>query len=381
MPALTAAAVRALYPVAAHETFLNHAAVGPISTRVIAAMQAQMLRHATDPFGQSALNAPIYREGRERAARLVGASLERIAYIRNTSHGVSLLANGLGLRPGENVIVPEREFPSNTLSWLRLASSGVEIRRVAAIDGRMTADAVRPALDAKTRVVTLSHVQYWNGHRCDVAGIGELCRPRGVLLIVDGTQSIGAMPLDMAASGVDALVVSAHKWMLGPLGIGFLAFSGRMLDRVAVTTPGWLSVNDPFEFRNTLDFLPDARRHEPGTENAAGICGLTERLREIDDFGLAAIEARILGLNEEIAEAVSRLGAEVDRHAPPERSGILTFAFAARDNAAAVKHLLAAKVRVSLRHGRIRVSPHYYNDSTDVAALADGLADFLKRSS
>ncbi|HKX08725.1 MAG TPA: aminotransferase class V-fold PLP-dependent enzyme [Stellaceae bacterium] len=378
MPDLTAAAVRGLYPVTAHETFLNHAAVGPISTRVIAAMQAQLLRHATDPFRQSQLNAPIYREGRERAARLVGGAPDRIAYIQNTSHGVSLLANGLGLNPGDNVIVPEREFPSNTLPWLRLEAAGVEIRRVAAIAGRMTADAIRPALDARTRVVTLSHVQYWNGHRCDVAGIGGLCRPGGVHLIVDGTQSIGAMPLDMAASGVDAVVVSSHKWMLGPIGIGFLAFSARMLECVAVTTPGWLSVNDPFEFHNTLDFLPDARRHEPGTENGAGICGLTERLREIDDFGLAAIEARILGLNDEIAEAARRLGAEVDRHAPAERSGILTFAFPGRDNAAAVKHLLTAKVRVSLRHGRIRVSPHYYNDATDVAALADGLAGFLK---
>ena len=381
MPELTAAAVRALYPVTAHETFLNHAAVGPISTRVITAIEAQLRRHAADPFRQSELNAPIYLEGRERAARLVGAAPERIAYIKNTSHGVSLLANGLGLRPGDNVVVPEREFPSNTLSWLRLEAAGVEVRRVAAIDGRMTPDAIGPALDARTRVVTLSHVQYWNGHRCGIAGIGELCRPSSVLLIVDGTQSIGAMPLDMAASGVDALVVSAHKWMLGPLGIGFLALSARMLERVAVTTPGWLSVNSPFEFRNTLDYLPDARRFEPGTENASGICGLTERLREIDDFELARIEARILGLNDEIAEAARRLGAEVDRHAPAERSGILTFAFPARDNAAAVKHLLAQNVRVSLRHCRIRVSPHYYNDATDVAALIEGLTAFLKMPS
>src|SRR5262249_22183022 len=161
-----------------------------------------------DPFRQSQLNAPIYREGRERAARLVGAAPERIAYIQNTSHGISLLANGLGLRSGDNVIVPEREFPSNTLAWLQLEAAGGEIRRVAAIAGRMTADAIRPALDARTRVVTLSQVQYWNGHRCDVAAIGELCRPGGVLLIVDGTQSVGAMPLDISASGVDALVVS-----------------------------------------------------------------------------------------------------------------------------------------------------------------------------
>jgi selenocysteine lyase/cysteine desulfurase len=104
------------------------------------------LRHATDPFRQSELNAPIYREGRERAARLVGASAERIAYIGNTSHGVSLLANGLGLRTGDNVVVPEREFPSNTLPWLRLEASGVEIRRVAAIDGRRPTRSAPPSM-------------------------------------------------------------------------------------------------------------------------------------------------------------------------------------------------------------------------------------------
>jgi|SRR5215472_6593654 selenocysteine lyase/cysteine desulfurase len=363
------AALRAYYPVTAHEIFLNHAAVGPISTRVMAAVQAQMLRHVNDPFKMSSANQATYAEGRHRAALLVGATPESIAYVQNTSHGISLIANGLGLGAGDNVVLSAAEFPSNTLPWLRLAFDGVDIRRVAPDAGRMTSDAVRPAIDAKTRVLALSHVQYWNGHRCDVAALATLCRERDILLVVDGTQSIGAIGLDMAETGVDALIVSAHKWMLGPLGIGFMALGPRAIERVGVTIPGWLAVKEPFAFRNTLDYLPDARRFEPGTENAGGICGLVERLREIADYGIASIEARVLGLIEATAEAAFRIGADVDLHPTGERSGILTFRLRGADNAAAVRHLLDRKVRVSLRNGAIRVSPHYYNDESDIAAL------------
>ena len=297
---------------------------------------------------------------------------------RTTSHGISLVANeALASAPGDNVVLSAMDFPSNTLPWLRHASGGVDIRRVAPDAGRMTPDAVRPAIDVNTRVLALSHVQYWNGHRCDLAALATLCRERDILLVVDGTQSIGAMGLDMAGTGVDALVVSAHKWMLGPLGIGFMALGPRAIERVGVTIPGWLAVNEPFAFRNALDYLPDARRFEPGTENAGGICGLVERLREIDEYGIAAIEARVLGLVETTAEAAFRIGADVDLHPTiGERSGILTFRLRGADNGAAVRHLLERRVRVSLRNGAIRVSPHYYNDGSDIAALFEGLDSF-----
>lgn len=372
-------AVRAAFPVAAREAFLNHAAVGPTSRGVIAAIQAQMRRHAEDPFGMAATNHAEADAGRALAARLVGGAPANIAYIQNTSHGLSLIANGLGLKPGDNVVLPEPEFPSNTLPWLRLAAQGVEIRRVPVPDGRVGPDTLRPAIDARTRVVTLSHVQYFNGHRVDIAAIAPVCRAAGALLVVDGTQSIGAIALDAAATGVDALVVSAHKWMLGPLGIGFMALSDAAMDRVAVTVPGWLSVREPFAFRNTLDYLPDAQRYEPGTENAGGICGLTERLREIEAFGIAAIEARILTLLDHAAARLEALGATVVHQAAPRhRSGIMVFAHKALDSAAVVAGLLERRVRVSLRHGRVRLSPHYWNSAQDIDALANGVAEMLR---
>ncbi|RVD45370.1 aminotransferase class V-fold PLP-dependent enzyme, partial [Mesorhizobium sp. M7A.F.Ca.ET.027.03.2.1] len=126
---------------------------------------------------------------------------------------------------------------------------------------------------------------FYSGFRVDLAAFADVCSHHDALLVVDGTQSVGVLDLDMATDGVDVVVVSAHKWLLGPLGIGFMAFSQRAFERVCPRVVGWLSVSEPFSFHRKLDFLPDARRFEPGTENAAGIFGLSKRLEEIQSTG------------------------------------------------------------------------------------------------
>lgn len=146
------------------------------------------------------------------------------------------------------------------------------------------------------QLVAVSHVQFYSGFRVDLAAFGEICRDNDALLVVDGTQSVGVQSLDMQADGVDVLVVSAHKWMLGPVGIGFISFSERSFGHIHPRIVGWLSVKDAFAFHRVLDFLPDARRLEPGTENGAGIFGLTKRLEEIDSVGMKQVEGYVLAL-------------------------------------------------------------------------------------
>jgi selenocysteine lyase/cysteine desulfurase len=151
---------------------------------------------------------------------------------------VLLQANGQVWREGNNVIVLEVEFPSNFLPWLTLERQGVELRRLKLVDGRTTPEAFRAIIDARTRVVTLSQVQYFNEFCADLAAMSEITHARGALLVVDGTQSVGAVQIDVDAMGIDALVVSSHKWMLGPLEIGFMALSDEMLERTRVTQLG-----------------------------------------------------------------------------------------------------------------------------------------------
>ena len=321
------------FPITQKTFYLDHAASGPISRNVAAAVQEQLSLHRDDLVGANKIYAGRYGEARAAAARLVGSRSDRIAFIQNTSHGMSLIANGQPWRPGDNVIVPGMDFPLNYLPWLRLESLGVEMRRIEAKDGRVTASILADAVDERTRVIALSAVQYYNGYRVDLAQIAALARTHDAMLVVDGTQAVGAMRIDVEAVGLDALVVSAHKWMLGPLGIGFMALSDRMMPRTEVTQLGWLSVNDPFAFRREIDLPAGAEWFEPGTENAAGLFGLRARLAEIEAFGALEIEERLLQLTTEMSEALKRYGFTITSPTGAgERSSILTFHHASGSN-------------------------------------------------
>jgi cysteine desulfurase/selenocysteine lyase len=245
--------------------------------------------------------------------------------------------------------VPALEFPSNLLAWKALAGRGVEVRAVEL--------PLVDAIDARTRAVAVSTVQFYSGYRVPLRAIADACGH--ALFVVDGTQSVGALGVDMAADGVDVLVVSAHKWMLGPLGIGFMAFSERAFARVTPPLVGWLSVNEPFAFRRELDYLPDARRFEPGTENASGTYGLVERFREIDALGIGRIEATVLALTNHLVDRAAAAGLEVV--SPPERSGIVLLRVPGEDPAAVFARVTDAGIVASLRSGAVRISPHAYN--------------------
>jgi cysteine desulfurase / selenocysteine lyase len=366
--------LRECFPIAGRVTYLNHAATGPISREVHAALRRQSEIHAFEYESAGQVFEPVYQRCRAAAARLVGARPDRLAFIQNTSHGVSLLANGQDWRAGDNVIVPEMEFPSNYLPWLALERHGVELRHLKLVDGRVTPEGLAAIIDARTRIVTLSQVQYFNGFRADLAAFAEIAHDRDAMLVVDGTQSVGAVAIDVDAMGIDALVVSAHKWMLGPLGIGFMAFSDRMFERTRVSQLGWLSVKDPFAFNREIDLPDDATRFEAGTENSAGIFGLAQRLAEIEAYTLPAIENRVMNLTDHLIDRARRIGFTIQSPLEPgSRSGILSIHHQDRANPAMVSSLLENGIHIGFREGALRVSPHYYNSEGEIDILVDAL--------
>ncbi|MFT8463908.1 aminotransferase class V-fold PLP-dependent enzyme [Acetobacter persici] len=372
--------LRADIPYLDGRVYVDNASVSPMSRRVQAASArydgiiATQLRDAK----QHAL--PVFDRGRALAAKLVGARADQVTYVQNTSHGLSLVALGLDWRPGDNLVVCAQEFPSNYLCWIQLEEQGVEVRRIDATNGRLTPDQVRAVCDARTRIVSLSHVQYFSGFRADLSAMADLCREVGALLVVDGTQSVGAVGIDVGASGVDVLVVSAHKWLMGPRGIGFAAFSDRALGAIVPRVVGWLSVNAPYAFNRTLDFLPDARRYEAGTPNGCGIFGLTERLAEIDEIGMDWIESRILDLGALLREEARRHG--LDLAYDFERtsaSGINLLSHPRVSPGDMLAHLNDANIYASLRGGAIRVAPHCYNTTCEIQRIVHTMIDHLGR--
>jgi len=373
------ASLRARYPITTGAVYLDHAAVGTISIGVEAAMHRQAILHNAHIVNGRPEFGHRYAAAREAAAMLVGAPTTMIAFIQNTSHGLSLLANGQDWQSGDNIVVPAMEFPSNYLPWIRLEAKGVEVRRLHTTDGRITPAEVSNLVDRRTRLVSVSAVQYYNGFRCDLAAFSQIARASDALLVVDGTQAVGALRIDLTATGIDALVVSAHKWMLGPLGIGFMALSDRMLDRTEVTQLGWLSVKDPFAFRREIDLPMSAERFESGTENSTGLFGLGARLEEIESFGAKEIEGRILHLTAHLSECLLQAGFEITSPRDAgETSGILTFRHQGLDSDHTVETLKAENIFLSARHGSVRVSPHYYNSQEEIEAVVDRIKDGLR---
>ena len=363
--------VRTEFPIVNSCIYVNHASVGPISRMVKQSIldQTDLQLHHIDYADDF---SPVAARCRELAGKLVNVSADQIAFIQNTSHGMSLIANGVDWQEGDNVVFPEMEFPSNYLPWENLAAKGVEIRRAPAGDGKLTVDTLRPYVDQKTRIVALSHVQYYNGYRANLAAFGEFCHRNNALLVVDGTQSIGALRADVSAAGVDALVVSAHKWMLGGFGIGFMALSQRALNQLSVPNPGWLSVTDPFAFQRTLDLLPTASRYEPGTKNAIGIWGLDARLRQIHATRAREIEKRILALTDQLCAGLIAKGYTItSSRNGNEKSAIVTFTHDEIPSDLLMERLAAENIRASLRHGAVRISPHYYNSEDEIGLMVE----------
>ncbi len=366
---------RAELPYLRDVIYLDNAAVSPVPQPVRAAadryneLTVRRLREVPE------LSQPIFDSGRALAAKLVGGAAARIAYVQNTSHGLSQVALGLDWRAGDNLVVPALEFPSNHLCWLQLEAQGIEVRKVQAQAGQIHPTDLAPHIDRRTRLVAISQVQFYSGFRVDIAGIGELCRKWDALLVVDGTQSIGALTLDVEASEVDVLVVSGHKWMMAPRGIGFMALSERALARITPRIVGWLSVREPFAFRRTLDLLPDARRFESGTPNGAGVFGLAERLRQIDELNPSAIEQRVIDHNRYLAERCASAGLEiVFRFHDRARSGIFLVRKPGVPASAVLASLTAARICASLRSEAIRLSPHYYNTVDELDQVVGAIA-------
>jgi cysteine desulfurase/selenocysteine lyase len=361
--------IRGEFPITDRAVYLNHAAIGPIPRRSQRAMAEAAEEYLTlDRSGWADREQYV----RARSAALISARPDQIAFIKNTSEGLSLAANGIAWRAGDNVIVPAGDFPSVVYPWLNLGGHGVETRLIEARDERILLDDIRAAIDGRTRAIAISTVQFKTGFRCDLAAIGDLCRTHDLLFVVDGIQSLGALGCDVQRCGIDVLAADAHKWLMGPQGIGIFYCSDRALERLAVRAVGWLSVREPFQFLPQIDLLPDARRFEPGSQNSIGIFGLGGTLDLILELGISAIEARVLALTDRLCDGLTHQGYHVrSPRGDGESSGIIIFDSETHSTDDIFQRLAAENVIVSVRGGGIRVSPHYYNTEAEIAQLLD----------
>jgi cysteine desulfurase/selenocysteine lyase len=364
-------ALRRAMPVTRQWAYFDHAAVGPLSepARVVLAAWA------TDMTENGDVNWPHWAGKLEtirgNCASLIGADRAEIALVRNTTEGINLVAEGFPWRNGDNVVTLADEFPSNQYPWLNLGSRGVECRRVDTQNGRVELSAIAKACDARTRMISISWVNYAHGWRNDLDALAELAHARGALLFVDAIQGLGMFPLDVRRTPVDFLAADSHKWLLGPEGAGLLYVRREHLDLLRPLAVGWNSVKHANDFTHIELIVKDsAARYEGGSYNMAGLHAMGASLALLLGYTREQMAERILATTDEACRRLTAAGATVHSHRDGgHASGIVAFDLAGQDSMQVRKQLLAHGVATGCRAGRVRISPHAYTNEADLDKL------------
>ncbi len=358
---------RSEFPITDRYCFLNHAAVSPLSRRVVRAVKELSEDMATQGIaGYPKWQARI-EEVRALFSELIGARATDVAFITNTSEGISAIASGFPWRAGDKVITVQPDFPSNIYPWLNLERLGVKVITVKRRNGRFSVDEVRKATEPGVKILAVSSVDFSTGHYCDLKGLGDFCRQKGIVFCVDAIQSLGLIPMDVKRFNIDVLAAGGQKWLLGPMGCGGLFVSERIRNLVHPQVVGWKSVVDEQDFfKIQFELKKDAARFEPGTLNIFGIYALGAAMELLREVGIEDIYRRVLDLTDQFIDGLKKRGLRVTTPLEPnERSGIVCFE-PQSDPKDLFTYFLSHGVMVSERNGKIRISPHFYNDSEDV---------------
>ncbi len=369
--------LREQFPVTRRWAYLDHAAVAPIS----APAQRALVEWAADMADNGEIHEPLWvrrtNEVRRLAGQLVGADPLDIAFVKNTSEGIGIVAEGFPWQPGDNVITAAEEYPANVYPWMNLRDRGVELRTVASRGSRVSLDDLRAAMDGRTRVVSLSWVEFSSGYRNDIAAVGQMCRERGVLFFVDAIQGLGVLPMDVSQLPIDGLAADGHKWLVGPEGAGVFYLRREWVDRLHPVGVGWHSVVGATDF-SKIDFTlkPHAGRWESGTLNVAGIHALGASIELLLGAGIANVAERVRELTIHLCERATAAGLEVfSARGAAEWSGIVSLVPpAGADPRELKKRCRDQGIVINLRAGRLRVSPHCYNTIEEIDRLLGALA-------
>ena len=371
---------RQLMPVCRKWAYFDHAAVAPLCQPAQAAIEkwaVEAVEQGGNRWPQWAVRS---EQVRQQAADLIGAHTDEIALIPNTTAGINYVAEGYPWQNGDNLVTLANEFPSNLYPWMNLADRGIETRAVPVKpNGQVDLNRIAEACDERTRILSVSWVGYATGWRHDLEQISQLARDQGVLLFVDAIQGLGVFPLDVHHSSIDMLAADGHKWLLGPEGAGIFYVRKELLQLLKPRNVGWNSVSHAYDFsRIDLDVRESAARYEGGSWNMAGITALGASIELLASFGLtkhrSPVADRLLAITDEACLRLHEMGATVVSVRDQEHaSGIVAFELPDQDPHVVRKRCLSAGVTISCRAGRLRISPHAYNNSQDIERLIQAM--------
>ncbi len=373
---------REAFPACRDRIFLAHAAVTALPAVAVEAMNRFNLASSTGELDYSEVLLGQMDGVRSSSAKLIECSPDEVALLGPTSLGLSLVANGLPWKPGDEIVTYLDDYPANVYPWKNLENKGVKVVYLQPREiGEITPELVRAAITPRTRLLALASCHFLSGYRLDIEAVGLIAREHEVLFCLDAIQTVGAFPT--SAQHVDFLSADSHKWMLGPMTAGTFHVARHHFERLEPTLLGAWNVKSPnFIAQDAVSFEPGARRYEPGVLNAQGLLGMQASIEMLTDIGIPTISKRLMELKTMLCDGLDSL--DLDILGPREgvsASGITSFTD--RENPRRIGEMSTALQRsnivASFRHDRegkpyLRFSPHFYNTPAEIGQVLDVLA-------
>jgi cysteine desulfurase / selenocysteine lyase len=366
--------VRDLFPyIKTGKIYFNHASTGPVSKRVLSAIDSFLLNASEGKIDDYPLILKTIEETKNELGSYLNCTAERIAFLDNTTNGINIIASAIEWKRGDRILLNDVEFPANVYPFLNLRKKGVEVDFVKSHNGVVTAEEMLEAVTDNTKLISISQVQFLSGYRVDLKIIGEFCRSRNIIFCVDAIQGLGATRLNVQEEKIDFISCGTQKWMLGLQGLAFIYVSEELQKRMSPVYAGWLSVKNAW---NLLDFNPDpkesAELFQTGTVNTTGIFALNASLKLFKEFGYEQVEQCVLDNSEYLVDSLENMGiAPMFSEERKYLSGIVTFR---HENASKIlEEMEKLNIICAVREGLFRIAPHFYNTKEDIDKFTNEL--------
>ncbi len=357
--------------------YFNHASTGPVCIPVINKINQVLKERSESKPDEYSVFITVVHETMELLAGYMNTEKDRIAFTDNTTNGINILAQGLDWQKGDRIILNDIEFPANVYPYLNLKKKGVEVHFVKSEDGIVTAENIIDAADERTKLISVSYVQFLSGYKIDLEKLGSFCRSRNIILAVDAIQGLGAMHLDVTKCKIDFLSCGVQKWMLGLQGMAFIYLSKELQETMHPAYVGWLSVENAWDLlKFNMELKTSASAFQTGTINTLGVYALNTILKIFNEFGVNRIENLVIDNSLFLRNKLKEAGFRVYPQELEEKyfSGIVSFRHP--DSEGLFNWLTERKILVSLREGFIRLSPHFYNTEEDLEKVIDAIRNY-----
>jgi selenocysteine lyase/cysteine desulfurase len=360
--------------------YFNHSSVGALPVPVVERINKHLAERSEGEIANFETMMLYNTRGKEKIAKLINARPERVSWCENVSHAISILAQGLEWKAGDRIILNDIEFPSNVYPFMALKEYGVEIDFAKSHNGIVDLEDIEKLITPRTKLISISMVQFLSGYRADVNAIGSLCKSKGIIFCVDIIQAAGAVQIDVDKIQADFLTGGTHKWLLGMQGLGYFYLTEELQSKIKTKIVGWTSVVNSWDILNyDLTLLETADRFQSGTFNDIGMAAIDASLDIFFQYGMDNVERNILNNTKYFMQKLNGAGINtlLNNVGIKNLAGIVTIKI---ENAKRVFLLLESRnMKCSLREGYVRFSPHFYNTKEEIDKVVENIVSLRRK--